>query len=65
MKCPYCKSNKTRAYDKYDEKHPTTPKIWLGLVRRYGTESITRRYRRCEDCGKQFTTVEVYREEEQ
>ena len=64
MKCPYCKSYKTRVCDKYNEKYPTTPKIWLELVRKYGTESITRRYRKCVECGRRFATVEVYQEEQ-
>ena len=61
MKCPYCKTDNNKVYAHAGQGDKS---VWAELVRRYNTESITRRYRVCLNCGKRFATVEVYKEEE-
>lgn len=57
MKCPYCKSDNNRVYAHAGKGENSK---WNELAQIYGTESVTRRYRKCLACGKRFSTVEVY-----
>lgn len=46
MQCPFCKCNETKIY--------TSNPPWSK------DKSIVKRYRRCENCGRSFATIERY-----
>lgn len=59
LKCPYCKAVNNTVVGLMREGSQKLQKIRDS----YGTDCVTRRYRKCLQCGRNFITCEVYVEQ--